>query len=265
MNKSRIKMIATDYDHTLTNEDRTVPEEVVKVLGQFVQKGGILLIASGRAPNSLQQAVNKLPFQMWISPSNGSILRKKDGTGILINEYLDISIVHKAMEIVGNLGFPHLFYDNEAYSVLESPETRMYATALGIEINQVDNISNYVKEGLRSLIFRCSEDITHHVHALLNNEISEKAQITTSHAKLVDVIPLHAGKGRAVKALLDHLDISNEDCLGMGDSLNDLPLLNSTGKKATVSNGVYELREIADFIANEPKGAGALEILNHFL
>ncbi len=264
MNKE-IRIIASDYDHTLTNEDRNLPDELRDVLKAFVDEGGIVLVVSGRATNSLYKATCKLPFPVWLSSANGSLLKKRDGEPTLIDEYLPIDLIPDCIRLTEGLGYPHVFFDDRAYSVPESPETKMYADALSIEIMQIPDIYSCIEEGIRTLIFRCDEDVTPRVFKILKDRLDGHAHVTVSHAKLVDVVPIKASKGKALARLLSYLGIDKDNCLSMGDSLNDLDLLKASGIKATVANGIKELKDIADYVSPYPKGEGALDIVKRYL
>lgn len=68
-------------------------------------------------------------------------------------------------------------------------------------------------------------------------------------------------KGEAIRMILNEIGISQEECVGIGDTLGDLPLRENVGFFACPSNAQREIKEIADYISPYPDVLGVLDIL----
>jgi HAD superfamily hydrolase (TIGR01484 family) len=62
----------------------------------------------------------------------------------------------------------------------------------------------------------------------------------------IHVTNRNATKEHAVTELLGRLHVGKEDTIGVGDGHNDIHLFNAVKHKVTMSNGVQELRQLAD-------------------
>ncbi|HET8670526.1 MAG TPA: HAD hydrolase family protein [Candidatus Saccharimonadales bacterium] len=80
----------------------------------------------------------------------------------------------------------------------------------------------------------------------------------------VHVTHKHGTKAYAMQEWRALVGVSREECVGLGDSANDLPLFEAVGLKVTVGNATDDLKTNADYMA-PPRGEGALRhVLNTF-
>ncbi len=68
------------------------------------------------------------------------------------------------------------------------------------------------------------------------------SQVIWSSGKDLDIIPTAAGKGKAIKFLLDWLQLSSEEIVVAGDSGNDQSMFEEIGKGIIVANAQEELK-----------------------
>jgi len=79
----------------------------------------------------------------------------------------------------------------------------------------------------------------------------------TKHLKLtrwtpnfVDAFPIHGGKARAVRRVLEMYDLRPEEAMCFGDGGNDLGMFDAVGTSVAMGNGNPEVREMADFVTD---------------
>lgn len=72
-----------------------------------------------------------------------------------------------------------------------------------------------------------------------------KARVIASHGRLIDVMPISAGKANAIAALAAEYGLGMEDCIACGDSGNDLDMLTLCGTAIVVGNATAELSHMA--------------------
>ena len=87
--------------------------------------------------------------------------------------------------------------------------------------------------------------------------------ISTSSAA-VDITPPGIDKGAAILAVSNQCKISPSEMLCIGDSNNDIPLLELAGHSACPANATSEVKKMVDYVAKEQSTEGVIEILNHF-
>jgi len=81
----------------------------------------------------------------------------------------------------------------------------------------------------------------------------------------IHVTNILADKGAAIKIWQEMQNIQQSETIGIGDSNNDIPLLNSTGFKVAVSNASDDLKAVADYIAPNPDNNALRDVIEKYL
>ena len=81
----------------------------------------------------------------------------------------------------------------------------------------------------------------------------------------VMVLPSDVDKGTALEWTLDELGISPSNVVSVGDAENDLPFLRISGRSAAVANALASVKEHADIVLAQARGAGVRELIDRLI
>lgn len=81
----------------------------------------------------------------------------------------------------------------------------------------------------------------------------------------VMALPVEVTKATGLRLALDALRIAPERTIGIGDAENDHAFLRMCGLAAAVGNALPSLKEDADIVVSQPRGAGVREIILRLL
>lgn len=98
----------------------------------------------------------------------------------------------------------------------------------------------------------------------LEHEI-EGIYVTSSVSRLLEVADARAGKGPAVAAILERLDLDATGLVAFGDADNDLGMIELAGMGVCMENGEAHLKAAADFIAPRHDQDGVAIVLEKLL
>ena len=98
----------------------------------------------------------------------------------------------------------------------------------------------------------------------LEHEI-EGIYVTSSVPRLLEVADARAGKGPAVAAILERLDLDATGLVAFGDADNDLGMIELAGMGVCMENGEAQLKAAADFIAPRHDQDGVAIVLEKLL
>lgn len=96
--------------------------------------------------------------------------------------------------------------------------------------------------------------------------------ILKKHGLNVEIVDTHfaihikskyVNKGTGLKKVAKLLNILPEEFVAIGDSLNDLEMLQTAGFSIAVANADNELKQIADYVTRKKYGAGTVEAINY--
>lgn len=100
-----------------------------------------------------------------------------------------------------------------------------------------------------------------------NFPIDEAKKLLPKDVKIVDtgfayhIMDASVSKGRALMFIAEKLGIDTEEVVAIGDSENDIELLEVAGLGVAVANAHEKLKEIADIVTSKPNGDGVVEAL----
>jgi len=72
-------------------------------------------------------------------------------------------------------------------------------------------------------------------------------------------------KGTSLIKVAAGIGVKPSEILGIGDSENDIEFLTAVGVKVAVSNADQELKDIADYVTDEPHGNGVREAVEKYI
>ena len=98
----------------------------------------------------------------------------------------------------------------------------------------------------------------------LEHEI-EGIYVTSSVPRLLEVADARAGKGPAVAAIMERLDLDATGLVAFGDADNDLGMIELAGMGVCMENGEAHLKAAADFIAPRHDQDGVAIVLEKLL
>ena len=81
------------------------------------------------------------------------------------------------------------------------------------------------------------------------------------HSQYGEVIYTGYDKAFGVRCALESLGLPSEQSIAVGDSLNDLPMIEYAGIGVAMGNAIDEVKEKADFVTDSVDNAGAAKIL----
>lgn len=105
-----------------------------------------------------------------------------------------------------------------------------------------------------------------------NFDLELAGQILDEHDLNVEIIDTHfaihikskhINKGTGLVKVAELMGIDPKDFVAIGDSVNDVEMLEVAGFSIAVGNADLELKQIADFTASSSYGAGAAEGINY--
>lgn len=80
-----------------------------------------------------------------------------------------------------------------------------------------------------------------------------------------DVVMHGATKATGMQHMLDYLGISREDCIGIGDAINDLPMIQFAGLGVAMGNAPEEVKRAADAVTETCANDGVAVMIEKYV
>ena len=81
----------------------------------------------------------------------------------------------------------------------------------------------------------------------------------------LEIMPRGSGKGAALKALKQCLNVATEEVMALGDGENDISMLMEAGLKVAMANGAERTKQASDIVAPDAVCDGAAWAIERFV
>ena len=248
-------MIASDLDGTLLYDVFTVSEENFRAIAEYASTGGLVVPTSGRCFHEILPELRECENIKYCISSNGAVITDLT-TGEKDRVCISPALVLKIMELTSEYEVHHTIHHRDSGYIDAQKDTWERASYYNLNIyyyehyhkwcHKCEDLDAFCKSGIEaemiSVFFRKQAELDECVKRL--NALG--GLVVTSSADFnIEIIAVGASKGDGVRRLAKKLGISKDEIIGVGDSRNDIALLEAAGLPLAVSNAADVLKEKA--------------------
>lgn len=256
-----IKLIATDLDGTLLNENYEIPPRSRAAISEAARRGIIFTIASGRMYRSAEKYARQLelPSVPLITYNGAWVRRFPDGDTISyrpvpLKEALAIA---RLCEEHG--WFLQVYVDDQCYVPEHNDRARLYEKISGKPVKAVGAISKFLKEPPTKVLISADEALIPDIRASVRGIVGDRLFLASSFPFFLEGTDVRATKGQALADVAEQLGIARNEILAMGDSFNDIDMLDYAGCGVAMAHARDEVKARADYVCQEPGADGVAE------
>ena len=243
-------LIASDMDGTLLNDQRKIGEATIEALNYFTQNGGSFALATGRTRPATAAYRNLLPCNAPGVYLNGAIICDERNEHMVYMEGLDDRAKDLAKQVMER--FPHIgievFLLDHSYVCNMNEVTREHFINLDIPYVEIpiDEIPEPCEQWGK-INFTGTPEEVEPVRAFVE-PMKEFFNFTFSTPVFYEMTCKGGHKGDGVRRMADYLGIKPEMICTVGDSQNDIPMLELAGMSFAPENARADVLEIADVV-----------------
>lgn len=255
-----IKCIALDLDRTTLTTEGYLSEGNRNALEYAIKKGVHIVVASGRAFDTLPKDVLSVPGIEYAITSNGAAVYHAP-TGKCLKEYhLPKEIPGRVLELtkdIENISY-ECFIHGKAYGgqeYLENPEkygaSKQSARYMKETRTIVSDIRAFIREHAHELnsmdVLVPDLHINHQVQELIRQNLSD-IYMTSSFFQLVELSNKECGKANGLRYVAEILGLDREELAAFGDAGNDSEMLAYAGVGIAMENALEDCIAAADYV-----------------
>lgn len=270
----KYKIIASDLDGTLLDDEGNISIENINAIKALGNKGVVFVPCTGRTYSEIPETIKNIPGVRYFIHSNGAVVYDRE-TGTRITNCIDKNTSKTVWDILSSfdahLTFRHngKFFADSRFQTNEFFEYYNVMVAHRIVVRDFSvMLDNFKKDGYEldnievfSAFFHNYEDKVRCREVI---EQTKKLKTVEANEFNLEIMSVDAGKGTALCSLADMLGVLYDETIGVGDSDNDSSLITSAGMGLATSNACDSLKEIADEIICSNKEHIAEYILKHY-
>ena len=253
-----IKMIATDIDGTLVNDDKKITTRTLKALKAARDKGVYVVLCTGRPVSGIQNYLDELGLTgkndyaitfngaQAMNVGTNEIIFEND---ITYEEYVEFVKMSSNLNIKGQLvtSDSQLYVtdkDISKYSVIDA-----FYTNMPLHYRSLDEVDNKIK-GTKFMWVDDPEKIAQASNHI-PQEIKDNYYVVLSAPWFLEFTNPLATKGNAVLELAKTLNIKRDEIMTIGDENNDLTMLEEVDLSVAMGNGNQRVKEVATVITDD--------------
>lgn len=262
MEVSNSKLIFFDIDGTLWDDKMQIPDSTRETIRLLKEHGHKTFICSGRARSNIcSKELLSMGFDGIVAACGNHI--EMDGI-ILYEKILSKELVKKSIELLKECHLP---------VVLEGPEYH-WIDPVGFEDDPF--ILYLFKEmGEKALpLLGYSEDIRINKfsgdvfedtdYERVKSELNEDFSFLEHEGNVVEFVPKGSSKATGIEWLCRHFGIDRTDTYAIGDSVNDLDMLEYVGHGIAMGNATEQVKNIAEYVTTDIKEDGIYHAMQHY-
>ncbi len=256
------KYVFFDIDGTIWDDDMVIPDSTKLAINKLHENGHKAILCTGRARASIiSDELLNMGFDGIIAACGTYI----EMDGKVIFEYtLEQDMVIKVLDVLKKNQMPVVLegaadYWIDGWGFEEDP----YVDYLYADLKEhAHTIDGYDK---RMRINKFSADILKDTnYADIKKELSKDFQILEHVQNIVEFIPKNYCKKTGIEWMCTHLGINIEDTYAVGDSVNDIEMLEAVGHSVAMGNATDIAKSAAEYVTTDIHDDGILRALQHY-
>lgn len=261
-----IKAIVLDLDGTLLSSKLEILSETKIVLQELVKKDIIVIIASGRTPQTAIKMTKELNITAPMVLANGALIFDPKNEKVIKSDALKKEIVKSFLSLSKDINTSlNLYTPNCIY--LEDKMINAYMNESG------DDKENLISQDLfdldKDIVVKCEffgpnkgkdeklKKIVLDHTKVLNQEL----YLTSAHVDFLEILNKNVNKVNGIKKVLNNLNIEEDNVLIFGDSHNDIEMLDNFSNSVAMGNAEKSVLDVAKYSTLDNNNNGIAEFI----
>jgi len=263
-----IRLVAMDLDDTLLRDDWTISPRVVKAIQKAQAQGVKVTIATGRMPISTRPYAKQLGLDVPVITYHGAMTQQAISGEIIFRRVIPSAIASEIIQDVCRQGiYAQIYLKDRVITQTLNEWSQEYARIASVRIEEADlsNLLSQEPEGVEKILCIAGESDLDQLAPFLSQRYGNKVHITKSKPHFLEIIEGSVNKGVALAALANRFGIQQQDVMAIGDSFNDLEMIQYAGLGVAMGNARPEIKEQADIVTVTNEEDGVAEAIERFV
>jgi len=256
-----IKLIATDMDGTLLNDNGIINEKMFDLIHDLNDKDIKFAAASGRFYSQLSKNFENVNTDMIFIAHNGALVKYNNKGETLYSNSIDKKLIDSVINLNPELG-EELFLaaENEAYIVNPSKDMLNKFTLFEVPAVILKSFSE-LKTPIYKITYYMAHGVNTSIVDFLKENLNDKLEFVVSGDKWVDIMNKGISKGNALKILQEKFTINKKNTMVFGDYYNDLTMFKAAHHSYAMENSPEDVKKHANFIAESNNKDGVYNVI----
>lgn len=249
-----IKLIAIDMDGTLLTPQHQITPAVKAAIAAARKQGIHVVLATGRPFIGVKRYLDELDLCTsggYCVTNNGALVQRTENgvcvaqTPLSFEDYLYCEALSRQLNVhMHALDFEFVYTANRdisAYTVYES-----YLTGMPLKYRAVDEMDR--QRVFPKVMMIDDPAVLDRAIGRIPAEAYARYTIIKSAPYYLEIMDKRVNKGEGVRLLTEHLGLTPENVMAIGDHENDLAMIRYAGTGVAMGNAIEDVKAISQFV-----------------
>lgn len=242
--KKEFKLIALDMDGTLLNDQQEISDENRAAIAKAQEQGVHVVLSTGRSLLTCREYAQSLQLSSYLITVNGSEIWDESGQ-LVERKLIDASHIEKMWNLTQEHKLNFWAVTTDKVWRDEFPEDIASQEWLKFGYDIPD-------DALR-------EEVLKQIAGISDFEISNSSLTN------LEINALGINKAKGIMTVCERLGISMDEVIAMGDSLNDMAMIEAAGCGIAMGNAQEAVKEAADWVTDTNVNNGVAKAISHWV
>lgn len=262
----KYKLIAADIDGTLLNSKGKLTKETKEAIKQAVDKGVIFAISTGRPLQGLKPVVDEIGLDLPLIIYNGAMVIKGKSQNIIYEKKLSRENCIKVFELGEGYGTNIVVWnDNKLYCNKLNSKTIEYGKFTRTKPILAEHLEDVVENGATKILWYDEIPLISKYEKEAKELFKGSINVHISQPMYLEFVDKDASKAIAMKKLGEHYGIDRSEMIAIGDSANDLSMIEFAGLGVAMENAIKDVKDKADFVTLSNDENGVAYVIRKFV
>lgn len=273
MTKQPIRLIISDIDGTILDNQHQVDPELKDIIPLLNQEQIPFVLASARSPLGMEPIARELGLgDNPLACYNGALVIKGDPQAYktIIEHPLDKKEIRTFLELV-KTEFPSVsinLYSGKDWIADRLDKWVQIEAAITGEQPMIQNVLMPVLDAqmpVHKLLLIDQASVIQKLHDYLQTLDFSKTAFYLSKDNYMEVTAKHVSKEQALYEIAQHYQVPLEEVMTIGDNFNDLPMLRLAGLGVAMGNAPEAVKTEANAITKSNNEHGVAEAIKNYI
>lgn len=258
----KYKLLVLDVDGTLLNDEREISKRTLAALLKVQQMGVRIVLASSRPTYGLMPLAKTLElgnYGGFVLSYNGCQIIKAQNGEILFERRINPEMLPYLEKKARKNGLAIFTYHNDTL-ITDSPDNEYIkneALLNNLKIIKEDEFSTAIDFApCKCMLVSDKEEALIELEQHWEKRLAGTLDAFRSEPYFLEVVPCGVNKANTLGALLEHLEVTREEAIAVGDGVCDVTMLQLAGMGIAMGHSQDSVKVCADYVtaSNEEDG-----------
>ncbi|GIP60398.1 MULTISPECIES: Cof-type HAD-IIB family hydrolase [Paenibacillus] len=263
------KMIVLDLDDTLLRDDHTISPRTKQALMDAQEAGMKVVLASGRPTFAMTHIAKELELEKYgsfILSFNGAKITNCATQEVLFSSTLTPETAHELYAISKQEGvWIHTYVGDDIVTPAHNKYTDIEGEITGMPIVEAEDFIAAVQEPVVKVLMVDDPEKLVALESKLQPQLAGELNVVRSKPFFLEFTEAGVDKGTSLHHLIQQLGIKREEVIAIGDSYNDLAMIEFAGLGVAMGNAPDDIKAVANYVTDTNMEDGVAKVVEKYM